>query len=263
MNRWLPLLLTIPMVATLCVPVGHTQSRAGSRSGGTSSSGGVARAAPAARSSGATRLAGRSGGGQTRRSTPLSQSNRRRAPGATRSDADARRPPGARASRTAQPDQPQPPDIPGGTALITRPAEPQRPVTAPSDRAFRTGRTFHPYAYASSDFYRHYGYDDLHRGSRINRSAGDCDSVGRTGRRLTGGLQLQVQPGHAQVVVDGCVVGTVAEFDSVLGRLRLPEGSHWLDIWAEGYAPLIGEVRIRVGETVRYPGALRPLASLR
>ena len=81
--------------------------------------------------------------------------------------------------------------------------------------------------------------------------------------RLTGGLQLQVQPAHAEVVVDGCVVGTVDEFDSVLGRLRLPEGRHWLDIWAEGYAPLIFEVWIRVGETIRYPGALRPLEPIR
>ena len=73
--------------------------------------------------------------------------------------------------------------------------------------------------------------------------------------RLTGGLQLQVQPAHAEVVVDGCVVGTVDEFDSVLARLRLPEGRHWLDIWAEGYAPLVFEVRIRVGETTLIPAS--------
>ena len=106
--------------------------------------------------------------------------------------------------------------------------------------------------------YSYYGDYAPHWDSRAFRSAGDCDSVARKGR-LTGGLQLQVQPPHALVAVNGCVVGTVEEFDSVLGRLRLPEGRHWLDIWAEGYAPLVFEVRIRVGETIRYPGVLQLL----
>ena len=77
---------------------------------------------------------------------------------------------------------------------------------------------------------------------------------------MTGGVQLQVQPAHAQVAVDGCVVGTVEEFDSVLRRLRLEPGPHWLEIWAEGYAPLIFDVWTRIGETIPYPGALQPLA---
>jgi len=80
---------------------------------------------------------------------------------------------------------------------------------------------------------------------------------------LTGGVQLQVQPGHAQVFVDGVFVGTVEDFDSVLQRLRLVEGPHWLEIWAEGYAPLIFNVRIRVGEMITHRGALRPLAPVR
>jgi len=182
----------------------------------------------------------------------------RSGPGAGRPDRASRRPPGDRGSRTGRPRRLQPSEIPGGTALITRhPAEQQRPFDAPEDPDFRRGRALIPY-YAGAGLYSYYGDYALHWDFRVYRSADDCGSVVQKGR-LTGGLQLQVQPVHAEVVVDGCVVGTVAEFDSVLGRLRLPEGQHWLDIWAEGYAPLIFEVRIRVGETIRYPGALQPL----
>jgi len=183
---------------------------------------------------------------------------------ADRSDHPSRGTPGSRGSRTGRPTRPQPSDIPGGTAIITRdPAEPRTPGDVPGDRAVRPGRTFTPYAYARTGAYPYYRDYAPHDDPVVPGSVGDCGSAGWTGRRLTGGLQLQVQPVHAQVFVDGCGVGTVEDFDSVLQRLRLPEGSHWLDIWAEGYSPLSFEVRIRVGETVSYPGALRPLRPIR
>ena len=254
MNRW-----PFALVVALCVPTGYAQS-----SRGRTASSGVSRPGSGARTTGARLGRGGSTATDTTRSPRPSQRRQggnstdgRSGPGEGRSDRGSR-PPGDRGSRTGRSHRLQPSEIPGGTALITRrPAEQQHPVDATDDRAFRRGRSLIPY-YAGAGPYASYGDYAPYWDFLVYRSADDCGSVMPKGR-LTGGLQLQVQPAHAEVVVDGCVVGTVDEFDSVLRRLRLPEGQHWLDIWAEGYAPLVFEVRIRVGETTRYPGVLQLL----
>ena len=120
----------------------------------------------------------------------------------------------------------------------------------PSDRVF--GFSDYPY--------RHYGYYPSYYGYG---SYGYGSSYGRgyygNGPRSTGSLRLDIKPGHAQVLVDGYFVGSVDDFDSVSQRLRLEEGPHKIEIRAAGYEPLVFDVRIRIGDTVRYRGELPPL----
>jgi len=67
-----------------------------------------------------------------------------------------------------------------------------------------------------------------------------------------------VDPRDAQVFVDGYYVGTVDDFDGGRG-LPLESGPQRIEMRAEGYEPLVVEVRILPGETITYEGELTPL----
>ncbi|MCA1563207.1 MAG: PEGA domain-containing protein, partial [Acidobacteria bacterium] len=71
-----------------------------------------------------------------------------------------------------------------------------------------------------------------------------------------GQLRLKVKPRDAQVLVNGYFVGRVDDFDGVFQRLTLETGGHRVEIRAPGYAPLVFEVMILLGETVTYRGEL-------
>ena len=75
----------------------------------------------------------------------------------------------------------------------------------------------------------------------------------------TGTLRLKVRPRHAQVFVDGYFVGRVDDFDGVFQSLRLEEGPYQIEILADGYEPLVLDVRILLGEKIAYKGDLLPL----
>jgi hypothetical protein len=74
-----------------------------------------------------------------------------------------------------------------------------------------------------------------------------------------GGLRLRVQPSHASVYVDGYYAGEVDEFDNIFQRLPIEPGPHRIEVRADGYEPLLFEVRIFPGRTLTYRGELRPL----
>ena len=75
----------------------------------------------------------------------------------------------------------------------------------------------------------------------------------------TGTLRLKARPRYAQVFVDGYFVGRVDDFDGVFQSLRLEEGPHLIEILADGYEPLVFDVRILLGEKITYDGELLPL----
>ncbi len=77
------------------------------------------------------------------------------------------------------------------------------------------------------------------------------------GTNYLGALRLQVRPRHAEVLVDGYYAGRVDDFDGAFQRLRLEEGTYEIAIQAPGYAPLVFDVRLLPGQTVRYRGELR------
>ena len=79
------------------------------------------------------------------------------------------------------------------------------------------------------------------------------------GTNYLGALRLQVRPRQAEVLVDGYYAGRVDDFDGAFQRLRLEEGTYEIAIQAPGYAPLVFDIRLLPGQTVRYRGELRRL----
>jgi hypothetical protein len=74
-----------------------------------------------------------------------------------------------------------------------------------------------------------------------------------------GGVTLEMTPSDAQVIVDGEVVGTVADFDGTTAPLNLVAGQHHLEISAPGFAPLAFDVTVVPGQLVPYRGDLQPI----
>ncbi len=79
----------------------------------------------------------------------------------------------------------------------------------------------------------------------------------RSGYRDYGSLKLKVKPDNAEVYVDGYYMGQVDDFDGVFQHLDLESGPHRIEIRAEGYQPLVIEMRIEPGRTVTYENQLR------
>ncbi len=298
MKRLALALISLSVVVALDVPTAHAQSR-GTRGGRGGASigraGGSGRSAVAvprgagSRISGATRSGSqRQRGRVTGRAMPRgtsqggrisSRGGNRRAPGGGLSQA-VRRTAGGRGSLTGRA-VPRPFASRAGT---------RRPVPSfdarghglgfSGRRAFRS--RFHGRAYGGSGIYgshfyfpgyssfgyypyRHHYYPPYYGYGSYGYGYGNGyrSSYGRgyygNGSQSTGTLRLNVTPGRAQVFVDGYFRGSVDDFDGVLQRLRLEEGTHQIEIRADGYEPLLFDVRIGIGETITYEGDLRPL----
>jgi hypothetical protein len=70
----------------------------------------------------------------------------------------------------------------------------------------------------------------------------------------TGYLRLDVEPGSAQVFVDGLYAGTVADFRG--SGQALDAGPHRIEIRADGFENQSVELRIRANDTLSYRGTL-------
>ena len=76
------------------------------------------------------------------------------------------------------------------------------------------------------------------------------------GPRLTGGLQLDVEPRKAFVYVDGFLVGTVDQFKGYFQHLETTAGYHVVEFIAPDYDPLVTEVSVAPGKTTTYRASL-------
>jgi hypothetical protein len=74
--------------------------------------------------------------------------------------------------------------------------------------------------------------------------------------RLTGGLQLDVEPRRALVYVDGWFVGIVDDFSGYYRHLDLAAGPHRIDFLASDCDPLSIDVVVSPGRTITYRGQL-------
>ena len=106
---------------------------------------------------------------------------------------------------------------------------------------------YRPYSYR---YGYGYGYSPYYYGTRYGYGPLD---------HYLGALRLQVRQRHAEVLVDGYYAGRVDDFDGAFQRLRLEEGTYEIAIEAPGYVPLVFDVRLLPGQTVRYRGELRRL----
>jgi len=85
----------------------------------------------------------------------------------------------------------------------------------------------------------------------------DDPRVSTLEERLSGGLQLDIEPRRAFVYVDGWYVGLVDQFSGYYHHLEIDAGSHTIEILATGYEPLAFEIAISPGRTTTYRGSLQ------
>jgi hypothetical protein len=72
-----------------------------------------------------------------------------------------------------------------------------------------------------------------------------------------GSLKLDVKPRSAGVYADGYYVGQVQDFNGAFHHLDLAPGDHKIEIRANGYEPLVLNIKIMPGRTVNYHGELK------
>jgi hypothetical protein len=101
-----------------------------------------------------------------------------------------------------------------------------------------------------------YGYSDPYGyGGSYYGGGGSSSSQPYRG---SGSLRLKVKPDHAQVFVDGYLVGTVDSFDGVFQRLDVEAGSHKIELRADGYQTTQFDVMVLPGKTITYEGTMQP-----
>jgi hypothetical protein len=81
-------------------------------------------------------------------------------------------------------------------------------------------------------------------------------------RPATGTLNLEVQPGTAQVFIDGYYVGTPDDFNTGRGDLVVEAGPHNVELNASGYEPVSFDVRIAPNQSIVYRRVLKPIEEL-
>jgi hypothetical protein len=75
----------------------------------------------------------------------------------------------------------------------------------------------------------------------------------------SGNIRLIVEPDTTQVFVDGYYVGVVDDFLNTLAGLKVDAGAHHLEFRAEGYEPLIVDLKVDANATITYRATLRRL----
>jgi hypothetical protein len=73
----------------------------------------------------------------------------------------------------------------------------------------------------------------------------------------TGGLRLKVEPRNAEVYVDGFYAGHVDDFDGAMQKLKIVQGSHQIELRADGYETTTFTVNVIAGETTSYKTQLK------
>lgn len=77
-------------------------------------------------------------------------------------------------------------------------------------------------------------------------------------RAAYGAVSFEVTPYHADLYVDGNLIGRVGDFTPNHPPLTLTPGVHQVEVVAEGYEPLAFEVSVVPGQVVPYRGEMRP-----
>lgn len=108
----------------------------------------------------------------------------------------------------------------------------------------------YPYGYG-------YGYNSY--GNRYPGTYGyGARNYGGYARNLHARLRILGAPHDAQVYVDGYYAGIANDFDGILQHLELTPGPHQIEIRANGFAPVVFDVRAESGRTITYRAQMIP-----
>jgi len=72
-----------------------------------------------------------------------------------------------------------------------------------------------------------------------------------------GGLSFEIQPGNAEVFVDGNYVGTADQFTPTSQPLGLPAGRHHVEVRSPGLQTMVFEVDVVAGQVLPYRGTMQ------
>lgn len=121
----------------------------------------------------------------------------------------------------------------------------------------RSSLWYNPYGY--DPYFGLYGYDPFYYGYGPYRpygygyggASGSSYGRDRDDRDLArmGSIRFRVNPAHAKVYVDGALAGTVDDFDGLTSHLRIEEGSHQIELRADGYQPYSAQIKVDAGKT--------------
>lgn len=77
-------------------------------------------------------------------------------------------------------------------------------------------------------------------------------------RTRYGAVSFEISPAHADLYVDGTLIGQVGDFDPNNPPLTLTPGVHRIDVVADGYEPLTFDADVMPGQVIPYRGEMQP-----
>jgi hypothetical protein len=182
-----------------------------------------------------------------------------------RNDSGARAARGEDGERTGVPQHSRPRD--GATRTGTAVERPAGSIPSPgggiggSNSIFVPGGYYGGYSYYPGMYGGYYGgyydpfYDPWYGGFYSSYSY--PQSSGYAYGTDDGSLRLKIKPRDGQVYVDGYYVGTVDEFDGMFQKLHIESGAHRIEVRADGFEPLVFEVRITPEHKTTYQGEMK------
>ena len=72
-------------------------------------------------------------------------------------------------------------------------------------------------------------------------------------------VRLVIEPRRAEVYVDGYLAGTADQFDGLFEGVRLPPGSHAIELYLDGYRAVRQQVQLSPGITYKVRYTMEPL----
>jgi hypothetical protein len=106
----------------------------------------------------------------------------------------------------------------------------------------------HPVAFPSYGYapYPVYGYP-----------SGGYIAIGAA-RPVYGAVSFEITPFHADLYVDGSLIGRVGDFTPNQPPLTLPAGRHRVEVFADGYLPITFDADVVPGRVIPYRGQMQP-----
>jgi hypothetical protein len=123
---------------------------------------------------------------------------------------------------------------------------------------------YYPYYYGGYGGYPYYypytsepiNWDDYVSSDYNSSSVDTSAAAAQPDQSNLGGVTFVVNPGTAEVYVDGSLIGTAGQFGETAQPLGLTPGRHHIEIRAPGYHTVSFDADINAGQVIPYQGTL-------